>query len=172
LKVGKEKNEIIMKGVRKNMAEYGDFCKFNEEEEGVFSFLCEDEWKKLSRFFEQKTVAAGEKLWSENDPCDFSAIIVSGSMGIKKETKFKKYGIAVGRYTRGAIVGELCLLDESSRAVSAIAYEDVSLLLITKENFDNLIAEYPVQGAQLLKGMLFSVSKRLKGCYDRLVAVF
>ena len=70
------------------------------------------------------------------------------------------------------LVGELCLLDESPRAVSAIAYEDVSLLFITKKNFDNMIAEYPVQGAQLLKGMLFSVSKRLKGCYDRLAAVF
>ncbi len=154
------------------MDEYSDLCKFNGEEKGVFSFLCEDEWKKLSGFFEQKTVAAGEVLWTENDPCDFSAIILSGSVGIKKETKFKKYGIAVGSYTRGAIVGELCLLDESPRAVSAIAYEDVSLLLITKKNFDNLIVEYPVQGAQLMKGMLLSVSKRLKGCYDRLAAVF
>jgi CRP-like cAMP-binding protein len=154
------------------MDEYGDFCKCDDEEEGVFSFLCEDECRKLSKFFEQKTVAAGEKLWSENDPCDFSAIIVSGSVGIKKETGFRKYGIAVGTYTRGAIVGELCILDKSSRAVTAIANEDVSLLLITKNNFDKLIDEYPVQGAQLLKGMLFSVSKRLKGCYDRLVAVF
>jgi CRP-like cAMP-binding protein len=153
------------------MDEYGDFCK-SDEEEGVFSFLCEDECKKLSRLFEQRTVAAGDKIWPENDPCDFSAIIVSGSVGIKKETGFKKYGIAVGTYTRGAIVGELCILDKSSRAVSAIAYEDVSLLLINKKNLDNMIAEYPVQGAQLLKGMLFSVSKRLKGCYDRLVAVF
>lgn len=153
------------------MDAYGDFCKLDEEE-GVFSFLCEDECMKLSRFFELKTIAAGEKIWSENDSCHFSAIIVSGTVGINKETGFKKYGIAVGSYTRGAIVGELCILDKSARAVSAIAYEDVSLLIITKKNFDSLIAEYPLQGAQLLKGMLFSVSKRLKGCYDRLVAVF
>jgi hypothetical protein len=42
------------------MGEYGDFC-ISDEEEGVFSFLCEDECKKLSRFFDQKTVAAGDK---------------------------------------------------------------------------------------------------------------
>jgi len=153
------------------MDNYGDFCKFHEEEDGVFSFLCEDDWKKLSRFFEQRTVAAGEKLWTENDPSDSSAIIVSGRLEIMKKTEFRNHGIVIGTYTRGAIVGELSILDKSPRAVTAVAYEDVSLLLITKKNFDNLIDEYPVQGALLLRGMLFSVSKRLKGCYNRLITV-
>ena len=154
------------------MDDYGDFCKFHEEEEGVFSFLCEDDCKKLSKFFEQKTFAAGEKLWAENDPSDYSAIIVSGRVEVKKETEFKGNKIAVGTYTRGAIVGELCILDNSPRAVTAEAYEDVSILKISKTNFDKLIEEYPELGALLLKGMFFSVSKRLKACYDRLVAVF
>jgi CRP-like cAMP-binding protein len=154
------------------MDDYGDFCKFYEEEDGVFSFLCEDDCRKLSRFFEQKTVAAGEKLWAENDPSDYSAIIVSGRVELKKNTAFKGNRIVVGTYTRGAIVGELCILDNNPRAVTAEASEDVSLLQISKTNFDKLIEEYPEQGTQLLKGMLFSVSKRLKGCYDRLVSVF
>ena len=154
------------------MDEYGDFCKFYEEEDGVFSFLCEDDCRKLSKFFEQKTFAAGEKLWTENDSSNSSAIIVSGRVEVKKNTGFKGNRIAVGTYTRGAIVGELCILDNSPRAVTAEASEDVSILQISKTSFDKLIEEYPEQGAQLLKGMLYSVSKRLKGCYNRLVAVF
>jgi CRP-like cAMP-binding protein len=80
--------------------------------------------------------------------------------------------VVVGLYGRGALIGELCLLDNSPRAVTAVARDDVSILLITKKNFDKLIIEYPELGVKLLKGMLYSVSKRLKGCYDRLLSVF
>lgn len=47
------------------MDTYSNFCKFNDKEKGVFRFLCENEWKKLSRFFELKNMASGENLWTE-----------------------------------------------------------------------------------------------------------
>jgi len=151
---------------------FGKLCSFLRDEDGVFSFLCGDDFNKLSRFFEDKNVVAGEKLWTEKDICHYTAIIVSGQVEVMKETEFKEQRIVVGIYGRGAIIGELCILDNSPRAVTAVAREDVSILLITKENFDKLIIEHPELGAQLLKGMLYSVSKRLKGCYDRLRSVF
>ena len=151
---------------------FGKLCTFLRDEDGVFGFLCGDDFNKLSRFFENKNVVAGEKLWTEKDICHYTAIIVSGNVEVMKESGFKGQRVVVGIYGRGALIGELCILDNSPRAVTAVARDDVSILLITKKNFDKLITEYPELGAQLLKGMLYSVSKRLKGCFDRLVSVF
>ncbi len=151
---------------------FGGLCSFSKDGDGVFSFLCSDDFSNISRFFEIKNVAAGEKLWSENDDCHYTAIIMSGSVEVSKKTGPKGQRVVVGIYGRGAIIGELCILDNSPRAVTAVTHEDVSILLITKKNFDTLINEYPELGVQLLKGMLYAVSKRLRGCFDRLVSIF
>jgi CRP-like cAMP-binding protein len=151
---------------------FGKLCSVLRDEDGVFSFLCGDDSNKLSRYFENKNMVAGEKLWTEKDNCTYTAIIVSGHVEVMKGSGFNEQRVVVGLYGRGALIGELCLLDNSPRAVTAVARDDVSILLITKKNFDKLIIEYPELGVKLLKGMLYSVSKRLKGCYDRLLSVF
>jgi CRP-like cAMP-binding protein len=78
----------------------------------------------------------------------------------------------LGIYSQGTFVGELCILDSSPRAVTAVALEDVSFVLITRENFDKLIKTHPELGIKFMKGMLLSVSKRLRSSFDRLVEVF
>ena len=89
-------------------------------------------------------------------------------MEIKKETEFKGKNVIVGIYSNGA----LCILDDSLRKVTAVALEDVSLAIITQENLDKLIDTNPIVGAKLLKGMLLSVSDRLRKSSDRIVTFF
>jgi CRP/FNR family cyclic AMP-dependent transcriptional regulator len=76
--------------------------------------------------------------------------------------------VILGIYSKGA----LCILDDSLRKVTAVALEDVSLAIITRENVDKLIAIYPGLGAKLLKGMLLTVSDRLRKSFDRIVTFF
>jgi CRP-like cAMP-binding protein len=151
---------------------FGELCSLLRDENSVLSFLCTDDFNKLSHFFENKNIAAGEKLWSEKDTCNYTAIILSGHVELLKGTEFKGQRVVVGLFGRGTIIGELCILDDSPRAVTALARDDVSILLITKKNLDRLIIEYPELAAHLLRGMLYEVSKRLKGCYDRLLSIF
>jgi CRP-like cAMP-binding protein len=149
-----------------------ELCTCSLIEHSALSFLHTDNFKDISDFFDCKNVPSGETLWNEGDPCDYSAFIVSGKVEVKKETEFKGKQVVVGIYSKGAVVGALCALDNSPRAVTAVALEDVSLLIITRENFEKLIEKYPVLGVKLIKGMLFSVSKRLKASFDRLATFF
>jgi hypothetical protein len=50
--------------------------------------------------------------------------------------------------------------------------EDAGLVLITHENFNRLIDDYPEVGTKLLKGMLLSESNRLQKAYMRLASIF
>jgi CRP/FNR family transcriptional regulator, cyclic AMP receptor protein len=137
-------------------------------EKSVFNLLSDEDLKNLSAFFESKHIPAGETLWKEEDPFDYIAFIVSGRVEIKKETEFKGKNVIVGIYSKGA----LCILDDSLRKVTAVALEDVSLAIITQENLDKLIDMNPGLGAKLLKGMLLTVSDRLRKSFDRLAVFF
>lgn len=137
-------------------------------EKSLFKLLSDDDLKNLSSFFESKNIPAGETLWKEEDPFDYIAFIVSGRVEIKKETEFKGKNVIVGIYSKGA----LCILDDSLKKVTAVALEDVSLVIITQENLDKLIDTNPGLGAKLLKGMLLTVSDRLRKSFDRIVTFF
>lgn len=137
-------------------------------EESALNSLSHEEFKKLSPFLQTKQIPAGETLWQEDDPFDYIAFIVSGKVEIRKEVEFGEMHVVIGEYGKGA----LCILDDSLRRVTAIAREDISLAIITRENLDRLIAVNPGLGAKLLKEMLLTVSERLRKSFDRLVTFF
>ncbi len=147
---------------------FKDLGIFLKGEKSVFNSLSDEDIETLSAFFESKHIPAGETLWKEEDPFDYIAFILSGRVEIKKETEFKGKNVIIGIYSRGA----LCILDESLRKVTAVALEDVSLAIITQENLDKLIDTNPGLGAKLLKGMLITVSNRLRKSFDRLSVFF
>jgi CRP-like cAMP-binding protein len=137
-------------------------------EKSVFSFLSDEDLKNLSAFFQSKNIPAGETLWKEQDPFNYIAFIVSGRVEIKKKAEFGGMNVIMGIYSKGA----LCILDDSLSKVTATALEDVSLAIITQENLDKLIATNPGLGAKLLKGMLITISNRLRKSFDRIITFF
>jgi CRP-like cAMP-binding protein len=134
----------------------------------AFDFLSDEDLKNLSAFFESKNIPAGETLWKEEDSFDYIAFIVSGMVEIMKEAEFGGMNVILGKYSKGA----LCILDDSIRKVTAVALEDVSLAIITQKNLDRLIETNPGLGAKLLKGMLHTVSDRLRKSFDRIATFF
>ena len=149
-----------------------ELCGCMKDELSAFCYLGSDDSKILSNYFECRNVKAGTTLWKEGDSCDYVAFITSGRLEVKKDTEFEGKPVIVGIYGKGAFVGELCILDGSPRALTAVAQEDVSLVVITQKSFNELVNKYPELGVQLLKGMLLSVSKRLRKSFGRLAAIF
>ncbi len=147
-------------------------CEKAKKESASFTFLEAHELLKLSSYLNCMHLKAGEIIWEEGDPCGPMAFIVSGRLKIKKETEFKGKQAVVGIYGRGAIAGELCLLDGSPRPVSAETMDPVDLLTLDHMNFEMLLGQEPDLGARLLKGMLLTVSTRLKQSFSRLTTFF
>lgn len=149
-----------------------DICARMKQELHYFRFLAEEDIPVLARYLDCRKVAAEETLWVEGGKCGYMAFIVSGRLEIKKNTEFEGRQMIVGIYGPDSIAGELCILDGSPRVVTAVAYDDVELLTLSRENFDLLLADYPELAVRLLKGMLLTVSTRLKKSFERLAAVF
>ena len=147
-------------------------CGRMKRELHFFSFLADEDLDEIAGYFECRQVPSGENLWSEGDNCSFVAFVIAGRLEAKKQTEFEGKEMVLGVYSRGAIVGELCILDGSPRAETLRALERVDLVLLTKMSFERLLTERPVLGSKLLKGMMLTVSVRLRKSYERLASIF
>lgn len=147
-------------------------CGRMKRELQFFSFMEETDLDEIAPFFECRQVAAGKPLWKEGDPGDYVAFIIHGRVEVNKQTEFEGKPVVVGVYSRGAIVGELNILDHSPRSVGAVAMDHVDLVILTAGSFERLIEEHPGLGVKLLKGMLLTVAIRLRKSYERLAAIF
>jgi len=151
---------------------HNNLCACMLGDNSVLNFLDAENIGDICSYFECMTISAGDTLWKEGDSCDYLAFITSGLIEVKKQTDFEGKHVVVGLYSQGAVVGSLCVLDDSPRAVTAIALEDTTLAVISGDNFETLINEHPEMGTRLMKGMLLSLSMRLRNSFERLANFF
>lgn len=147
-------------------------CRKMKRELGFFSFCSESELEKVSSYFNCRTVAAGANIWLSGDPSDYVAFIIAGRVQIKVNTEFPGKQVVVGVFSRGAAIGVSCTVIKMPRNSTALAMEDTGLILLSHENFDRLIDDYPRIGVELLRGMLLSETTRLQRAYARLASIF
>ena len=120
-----------------------------------------DEIQAISAHLQVSTRKKGETVFLQGDPGDFMCFLVSGSVGIAKDISDTRDTLVVS-INQGGHFGELSFADEEPRSASAIANEDVTLLILTRDGFETLAAERPDLGMKILKHMLRMVSKRLR----------
>ena len=137
-----------------------------------FNHLNEDEVQAFLQFCQGKKVDAGETIWHEGDEDNYAAFVMSGKVGIKKRTEFKDKHLIVGLFTKGSVVGELCLLTQHPRSVTAVALESAEMVILSSHHFESMIADHPMLGLKLLKHIFLVISKRLNRSTDRIAQIF
>jgi len=143
-----------------------------QEKFPFFRNLPSEETAQLLKYFSHHQTSAGEIIWHEGDDDNQAAFILKGKLGIKKMTEFNNRHIIVGTYGAGSVVGELCLLTNNPRAVTAEAISDVEMLFLSNENFEKLVSNHPGLGLKLLRGLFKMTSTRLTKSYERIASIF
>lgn len=81
-------------------------------------------------------LSAGDVLFREGDPADSGYVVVSGSLTLAR-------GDATRHVGRAALIGELALITDTLRPVTATADEPTEVLRIARGLFSRLFDEYP-----------------------------
>ena len=142
-----------------------------KEEFRFFKTLSDEELNDFLKFCNYTKSEAGQNLWEEGDSDNYAAFIMSGKLGIKKKTEFDKYMI-VGTFAKGTVAGELCLLTNRSRSVTAVVLEDLEIIRLASEDFEKLMAEYPMLGLKLLRHIFLVICNRLNRSTARIASIF
>ncbi len=103
----------------------------------LFAELPESDLQSLCEMVEQVELKAGEQLFSEGDPGNHAYVIREGELEVLKASQRRDVLLAVR--TEGEVIGEMALLEDTTRTATVRARTDVILLRIDKSQLDYLL---------------------------------
>ena len=112
---------------------------------------------EINRNYQKNTM-----IFAEGEPGDELFIIQKGSVKICKIVNNNEVLLAVLK--AGDIFGEMALLEDKPRFASAVAYEDINVMALTKANFQHMSSSQP----QLIDKITSVLADRIWIIYKKL----
>lgn len=107
-----------------------------------FSQLSDAPLKEIAKFAREKKFESGQMVFFEDDPCDGFYFIVRGSVKIYKTSPSGREQI-LHTFRRGETFAEVPTFDNGLCPANAQALESSTLLLIRRNDFENIVRSYP-----------------------------
>ena len=134
----------------------------------LFKDLTNDELKKVSKLFKEKSFRKGAVIWEEGSPEQGLHVIDAGKVSISRKTKDNnKQVLAILK--KDGFIGELSLLDGRSHSASAEALMKTNLLIIRKADFDKLLNKNPQIAYKIVRDMAIEISHILRNMNDKFI---
>ncbi|KPK44071.1 MAG: hypothetical protein AMK74_05750 [Nitrospira bacterium SM23_35] len=124
---------------------------------------------KIAKIIKQVSIKKGEQLFKEKDETSGLWLIHSGKIEISRMTA-DGWRQTLVVLPAGHFFGELSILENRKHVASATALEDSDLLLIPKEDFDNLVQRDCAFALQLVITLAIVMSKNLRRMNDKFLS--
>jgi serine/threonine protein phosphatase PrpC len=128
----------------------------------LFRHLNYKEILRVLALTEVKDYKPGDEIITEDEPGSELFIILSGKVRLHKENAL------VGHVGQGAHLGEMALIDNGPRSVSATAEEPTRMLVLRRRDFNDLIRNFPRLSVKLLWSFVQVLSQRLRKTNEEL----
>lgn len=105
-------------------------------------------------------IQKGQRLFKEGDEAVAAYVVAAGCMGIFRKVDGKNSPVA--RIKKGEFFGEMAILDGSTRRATAVALEDTTLSLVSKESLEEKMAA----SDELIRMILLTAVQNLRTAHD------
>ncbi len=122
-------------------------------ESSLFAGMTSEELYPVGQIAVAVDLEPGQAAVRQGDPGDAVFVVVSGTLEIKRG------GRSLREVSRGAVFGELALLDGAPRSASVEARTQARVLKIPRAEFDALLDEYP----EIARGIIRTLIGHLRG---------
>lgn len=127
----------------------------------LFEGIAASELERLSKITKELSLKKDEFLFKEGEDTKGIYMIRSGKIEINKTTTDGwKQTLAV--LSIGNFFGELSIIEKRKHEANAVAIENTELLKLPKEEFEKLEKEDVVLASQILKKLVFVMTKNLR----------
>jgi len=124
--------------------------------------------KKLAAFMDVYQVPGETVLFYEGDKSDYLVLIVKGQVHVVKfDSRHKPRRIVT--LGTGKTIGEMTIIDGEPRSASAVTAADSTLMVMTMDNFNRLINEWPGVAVVLVLKIAKLMSQYLRQTSGRLI---
>jgi len=115
----------------------------------------------LEQCMEQRSVAAGQTIFSRGDAGDELFLIRRGAVRIVLPLS-ERQAHHLGTFGRGAFFGEMAFLDGEVRSANAVAFTDTELYVLSRHAFDTFAEEHKKLALKLMEGIASVLASRLR----------
>jgi CRP/FNR family cyclic AMP-dependent transcriptional regulator len=134
----------------------------------LFNHLSPTELSAAAHYFSINKIAQDETVFDEGDIGSFMCIVHSGRIAVIKANQNGEL-VEVATLSHGRAFGEMAVLDGERRSAACVAAEDSILLTLSKEALDQMLEEHPRIGADVIRAISVSLSRRLRMAVGQLV---
>ena len=140
------------------------------KESTFFSDFSHEEIEILSRWFKAYSADTGCVVLNEGDKSNCLCILIKGAINIFKKLPHDEQ-LMIAEISSGESIGEMGIIDGEPFSASAIASKDSIVLLITREDFEDIVNQHHDLGNTLLWKLARILTTRLRQTTQRLAAL-
>lgn len=137
-----------------------ELCSMIERAQ-MFGDFPRDEIKILAGYARAYEVQKDDTVFKEGEKGSFMCILIEGRVDVYKESDDRRPK-RITTIRPGKTMGEMSILDELPHSATTVATEKVTIVLITKFNFDRMTENHPILGVKILKKIARLMSLRLR----------
>lgn len=124
----------------------------------LFTGLRAEDLIPIAAVAETASFRADESLFEQGDQGDRLYLVTHGAIEVSRD------GQVLAQLGEGDCVGEMALLDDTTRSATVVAVQDTRVLTVTREDFHDLLDLYPGIARQIAAVMV----ERLRAAVDAL----
>jgi CRP/FNR family cyclic AMP-dependent transcriptional regulator len=133
----------------------------------IFQDLTPEELGRITELCEERKYDSGTYIFHEGEPGNRLFIIVDGEVRISRQIPGAgEEALAVLK--KGSLFGEMAVFDKSERSTDAIANVAVTLLTISRPEFEMLLEFNRELGTKVLLAVIHLLNGRLRSTNDSL----
>lgn len=133
----------------------------------IFDSLDIDELSLLAQHMSYVHLKSGEYLFVEGDRGNFMGFVVQGLLEVAKKTESGQ-NVVIARLTKGNSIGEMALIEKSTRSATVIAKQPTLMVTLTEKGFDILTSRSPVLAVKVIQKIARLLSLYMRRTSSRL----
>jgi len=133
----------------------------NLKKNKLFKNLPEDVLKEIAPYINLREFKKGRVIFFEGDIGRYLYLVKKGKIEVYKRND-EGDEVVIASFGPDDFLGEMALLEESTRSATCRAVEDTELMLFSHRAFQDLIEERPKVAARLILEIAKVLSKRLR----------
>jgi len=134
---------------------------------GFFTGLSYTEIGILAKWTSAYSFPVGSFILEEGKGENCLCILIDGEIDIYKKAEPEKH-LKIATIKKDETIGEMGVIDGQPFSASAIASQDSIVIILSREDFDNLIDQHEKLGIKLLRKIGITISSRLRNTTGRL----
>ena len=134
----------------------------------LFNALKSHELKIVAGHMVFLEIEEGEVLFQEGDQGDYICFVIKGGLDVVKNTGVPGETVTIATIERKRSMGEMSVIDTTTRSVTAIARSRTALASLPQKSFNIILDRHPKTGIKILKGIARLMSLNLRKTSSRL----